>query len=55
VYASLHRCYHGILYPETAQVANVTYVVDPAAPILTGVSICVRSTHYLVLLLWLPF
>ncbi len=36
VYASLHRCYHGILFPETAQVANVTYVVDPAAPILTG-------------------
>ena len=36
VYASLHRCSHGILFPDTSQIANVTYVVDPAAPILSG-------------------
>ena len=40
VYASLHRCFHGILFPETAQVASVTYVVDPAAPVLSGERTC---------------
>ena len=30
VYASLHRCFHGILFPDTSQVANVTYDVDPS-------------------------
>ncbi len=36
VYASLHRCFHGILFPDTSQVANVTYTVDAPDPVVSG-------------------
>ena len=45
VYASIHRCSHGILYPDQTTIGNVTYKLDPVQPGLQSSNASLTSAH----------
>jgi len=54
VYASIHRCSHGILYPDQTTIGNVTYKLDPVQPGLqsSNASLTSQQKHLNPFVVW---